>query len=196
MTVRLVRLKVHLVLLSLLTFGLSQAQQNDSIHSHEQKEFKKNAVQLEIMGKSVFVGLAYDRIIYHKAFDIHANIGFSPLFYGLDFPNQQVINGSLYASTNKFIFDLVAGTSFTYWYRHRSRYDVGTFEITGTSIFIGTDVSIGKRWSMQLLYTPMFITEKSINYDQPDADTFVERSRHSGSGYFWLWGGLNTRYKF
>lgn len=41
----------------------NQKAQKDSINLIKKNRFGKNAVQLEIMGKSVFVGLAYDRII-------------------------------------------------------------------------------------------------------------------------------------
>lgn len=85
----------------------------DSTNHYKRDEFKKNCVRVDLLGKSVLFGFAYDRIVYHKKFDIHANVGLFPIQL-FDTRSHSFNAAIYYSSSNKKQWNYIAGIAYNY----------------------------------------------------------------------------------
>jgi len=166
--------------------------EEDSTSNYKRKVFKKNSVRLDLLGKSVLFGFAYDRIVYHKEFDIHANVGLFPV--QLFNAQEHSINLALYySSTDKEKWNYVAGFAYNYSIAFSSEVTVTHYTRQFYGIMAGFHVDLHERWDAQLLWTPA-IGYKREHFNGGSGGGFVNGP--FGSPLFWSWGGVNIGYKF
>lgn len=159
----------------------------DSIQINKREgEYKKNSIRFDLLGKSVFFGFAYDRIIYHKTFDIHLNAGLFPV--QLLNSKQHSFNFAAYGvSTHKEKWNYLAGVAYSYNLRFSDELWVTHYTNQYFGLMVGFNISIKEQWDAQLLWTP------AIGYSAEHTND------GSSSGGIWgipYWVGVNTGYRF
>jgi len=125
-------INLRFTLVFLLAFALVSAQKENITNSEGLNSFKKNNLQLELLGKGFYYSMGYERkflLSYEVSFG--ANLGLS-LFPGLTSlePSTEIlipfeINVSFKKSQNEFTI----GTGTTFW-----KYQVNYIPITNTNL--------------------------------------------------------------
>ena len=126
------KITLRFTLLFTLAFTLVSAQIEDNTNSEELSLFKKNNLQLELLGKGFYYSLGYERkFTLSDEVSLGANIGLSlfPGFTSIEPSTEILIPFEINISVKKSQNEFAIGTGTTFW-----KYQVNNIPINSTNL--------------------------------------------------------------
>jgi len=167
--------------------------------SKKKSNRKLNEVHLDLLGKSVIYGVAYDRILIDRKIEWHVNIGFTPppisrYEKATRWSNSLFIwNLSTYIKTSIWKVNPVFGVGTTHGITQSAEWSIRTENYIFAVFTAGISYKLNENWHMMIKYTPslIFTETKSVRLEEPYETTY-----RNDSGFWPYYGGITFGHRF